>query len=214
MLIAVITGASSGLGKAIAHSLRNDFTVIDWSLPVVDLRKPESVHAAALQIFKHVDVLVNCAGVNLPIDYLTKIQPEEWDAMLSVNTRGIWLTTKYLANMMRGGTILNIISTAATQPMRYSLPYNASKAAAAMMTRQMARELKATHDITVFGVSPGWLEDTPMTQATDKRLKQLRDLDPINDRIEAATVAEFIAFLLSTKARHRHLNGSIIEYGQ
>jgi NAD(P)-dependent dehydrogenase (short-subunit alcohol dehydrogenase family) len=212
MPTAVITGAASGLGKAIAEAMADHYTITDWSLPALDLRSLDAVSDAAEQL-KRVDVLINCAGVNLPIDYLTRISAEEWDNIFAVNCRAIWLTAKHLAGKMQGGTILNIISSAAVQPMRCSLPYNASKAAVQMMTRQMARELKWTHDITVFGVSPGWLEGTPMTQATDERLKVLRDLEPVNDRIDPAAVAGMISYLLAKPERHKHLNGSIMEYG-
>lgn len=212
MPTAVITGASSGLGKAIAEAMAGHYEIVDWSLPAVDLRKPENVRDAAARLEK-VDALVNCAGVNMPIDHLTEIHNHEWDMVFEINTRAIFFTAKYLIPVMTGGTICNIISSAATQPMTYSLPYNASKAAAAMMTRQMAKELTPGHGITVFGISPGWMEGTAMTEATDKRLMELRGLVPPIDRIRPYLVAEFVAWLLARRERNLYLNGSILEYG-
>jgi NAD(P)-dependent dehydrogenase (short-subunit alcohol dehydrogenase family) len=121
--------------------------------------------------------------------------------------------------------VCNIISNASHMPMRFSLAYNASKAAAAMLTRQMARELWGTHGVTVFGVSPNRLHGTPMSVAIDQqvgvargwpldkvRKKQLEAL-PIGEETDPAAVAEFIGFLLSTKERHRYLHGAILDYG-
>jgi NAD(P)-dependent dehydrogenase (short-subunit alcohol dehydrogenase family) len=145
---------------------------------------------------------------------------------MAVNARAMLYTVQaLLPALSAGGTVCNIISNASHMPMRHSLAYNASKAAADMLTRQMARELWGTHRVTVFGVSPNRLHGTPMSVSVDRqvaisrawsaaevRRRQLEAL-PIGEETDPATVAEFVAWLLSTKERHRYLHGAILDYG-
>jgi NAD(P)-dependent dehydrogenase (short-subunit alcohol dehydrogenase family) len=229
--LAIVTGASSGLGEEIAMAISHDYRVIDWSLETgVDVSDVKSVIDAVNVLFdihgecKKIDLLVNCAGTNL-IRYLGDTLTEEFDHVMGTNARSIFLTARFLLKSLRGGTVLNIISTASHAPMTASLAYNASKAAAEMMTRQMAHELIVTHDITVFGVSPNKLADTAMSAKTDRDVARVRDWSAAETEAHAraarlthketppAMVAEFIAFLVSRKDRHEYLAGSILEYG-
>jgi NAD(P)-dependent dehydrogenase (short-subunit alcohol dehydrogenase family) len=143
---------------------------------------------------------------------------------IAVNSASILNTVQALWPKLRGGgTVCNVISNASHMPMRMSLAYNASKAAAAMMTRQIARELGPA--VTVFGVSPNRLQGTPMSMEVDKQVSALRgwtweetrqkqlEALPIGEETDPATLAEFIGFLLSNKRRHRYLHGAILEYG-
>jgi len=229
---AVVTGAYQGLGKLIAARLAlNGYTVHRWDLKGdahVDVTSKSSVALAAerLQaVTPHVDVLVNCAGYN-QIKPIPELDAYTWDHHMNVNARGMLFTVQaLLENLSAGGTVCNIISNASHLPMRYSIAYNASKAAAAHMTRQMARELFGTHKVTVFGVSPNRLRDTPMSANFDKACAEVRgwtaeetarrqlEVMPIGEETDPLAVAEFIGFLLSTKERHRYLHGAIMEYG-
>lgn len=229
---AVVTGAAQGLGSLIARQLAMEgYEVHHWDIKnasSVDVADKRSVEAAAerLQLIApHIDVLVNCAGVN-QICSIPRLEPELFDRHIAVNARGMLFTVQALLSALsHGGTVCNIISNASHLPMRYSIAYNASKAAAAHMTRQMARELWGTHKITVFGVSPNRLKDTPMSANFDKACAEVRgwtaeetakrqlEVMPIGEETDPAVVAEFIGFLLSTKERHRYLHGAIMEYG-
>lgn len=235
MKTAVITGASSGLGALIKDEIESlpyalgdyeDWTAVDWSLTTgVDIRQNSDViMAAAAMAEVKVDILVNCAGVNR-IDFIPDMPVSEWDLVMDTNARGIFLVTRALLENLRGGTILNIVSNASHVPMTSSLAYNASKGAAAIMTKQMARELKKTHDITVFGVSPNKLAGTGMSEYIDSRVQELRGWSteearayqlaglPAGEETDPRVLAEFIAFLLSSKERHKFLAGCIIPYG-
>jgi NAD(P)-dependent dehydrogenase (short-subunit alcohol dehydrogenase family) len=109
--------------------------------------------------------------------------------------------------------------------MTASLAYNASKAAAAMMTKQMAHELGPEYGITVFGVSPNKLAGTVMSAYTAIRIAEIRGWHPeeVARRQAAALparketpvrlVAEFVAWLLTKKERHEYLQGCILNYG-
>lgn len=243
---AVVTGAFQGLGRRIADALEahGEYIVHRWdvrSISVglhyyVDLENEASVRATARRVKDMTDngtlhALVNCAGVN-NLSSIEELSADSFDRHMNVNARAILLTVQALLPMMKqkasyepGGTVCNIISNASHQPMRMSLAYNASKAAAAMITRQMARELFDTHGLTVFGVSPNRLHGTPMSVDVDKQVAQVRgwtseEVDvhkfeslPIHEETDPAAVAEFVAWLLTTKERHRYLHGSILDYG-
>jgi NAD(P)-dependent dehydrogenase (short-subunit alcohol dehydrogenase family) len=222
----VITGGSSGLGQCIVDA-GSQHTFIDWSLSTnVDVRDERSIERAADDL-KHdkVDVLIQCAGINA-IDYLLNVERAAWDNVMNTNARGLYMVAKELLPWLApGGTILNIVSNASHVPMTASAAYNASKGAAEILTRQMARELKKTHDITVFGISPNKLAGTAMSNYIDKRVVELRGWTqeqaqayqlaalPAGEETDPATLAEFILFLLSNKQRHKYLNGCIIPYG-
>lgn len=224
--VAVVTGGAGGLGKLIVQELGNYHAFDDirvWDLPNVDVGYYSEVQRAAHNL-ERCDVLVNCAGLN-------RLRP--WlgmsDAFMMEHMQTNAFAHLYTAQALwpflvqSGGTVCNIISNASHKPMTHSLAYNASKAAAAMVTRQMARE--AGGSVTIFGVSPNRLRGTPMSESVDSQVSVLREWSaeetqrkqreamPIGEETDPAMVAEFIGFLLSTKARHRYLHGSILEYG-
>lgn len=234
----VITGASSGLGKCIAKALESqyddsgevpsNFKIIDWSLNTgVDIRDIDSVEKAAKKVSSAVhcvDVLINCAGIN-HIEFIPKLAEEDWDRIIDTNAKGIFLVSQALLPLLRGGTVLNIVSNASHMPMTSSLAYNASKGAAEIMTKQMSRELIKTHGITVFGISPNKLKNTGMSAYIDNKVQELRGWTaeearnyqlaslPAGEETDPETLAEFIAFILSSKQRHKYFAGCIIPYG-
>jgi len=221
----VITGASSGLGAAIARATSNYSNVYDWSINAgVDVRSRTSIGHAVGSAPDKVDVLINAAGVN-GIDYLPDVAEAEWDRIMDTNAKGIFLVTQALLPKLRDGTVLNIVSNAAHIPMTSSLAYNASKGAAEIMTKQLARELIKTHNITVFGISPNKMAGTAMSRVIERRVCALRGWTPeeankyqlaalpAGEETDVETLAEFIAFLLSNKQRHKFFAGCIIPYG-
>lgn len=228
----VITGASSGLGKAISYAMqrRENVNIINWSLDAgVDVRDRKSIKNIGLKMIptngpNEIDILINCAGIN-HIDFIPDLKEDDWDRVVDTNAKGIYLASQALLSYMKGGTILNIVSNASHMPMTSSLAYNASKGAAEIMTKQMSRELIKTHNITVFGISPNKLKNTGMSAYIDNKVCELRGWTPEEARnyqlaslpagveTDPETLAEFIAFILSTKERHRYFAGCIIPYG-
>lgn len=220
----IITGGSSGLGAEIVKAI-SYADITDWSLSTdVDLQDSRSIKKAAEKVSGPIDVLINCAGVN-EIAWLKDLQEYDWDNLMAVNAKAIYLTTRVLLPQLRGGTVLNIVSNASHIPMTCSLAYNASKGAAAIMTKQLARELGKTHGITIFAISPNKLKGTMMSQYIEQRVQETRGWTqeqaqayqlaalPASEETDPAVLAEFIAFLLEKKERHKYLAGCDIPYG-
>ncbi len=216
----LVTGAKSGLGRAICEYLRYDgHTVFEY-----DIEDGQNI-LAPKGLPTQLDVLINCAGINR-INWLPKVTSAEWDLVMDTNAKGIFtMTQACLPQLIASkGTVVNIVSNAAHMPMRCSAAYNASKGAALILTKQLARELIGD-GITVFSVSPNKLSGTGMSDDIDQQvvatrgwtLEQAqayqmqglltgRETDPNR-------CAEFIAFLLSDKDRHQMLAGCDLQYG-
>lgn len=218
---ALVTGSGSGLGAAIADELKAvGYTVVGYDIKEGhDVLKPE-LHALPEKL----DVLVNCAGVN-KINWLPKVTSDEWDAVMDVNAKGIFKMTQACLPQLKAskGTVLNIVSNAAHMAMRCSAAYNASKGAALILTKQLARELSP--DVTVFSVSPNKLSGTGMSRSIDEQVVKTRGWTMeqavkyqlagllTGEETSPELVAEFIGFLLSTKERHKYLAGCDLPYG-
>ncbi len=178
--VALVTGASGGIGRALAKALasegcnlilasRNEPALKKISKELAkrkmqilarpcDVRDPHSVDdlfRAALRKFRKVDILINNAGIahaNLTID---KLPYPVWKDVLATNLDGTFLVTQAaLAVMKRGGTIVNNLSIAATRVFAGSAAYNASKHAALGLTNTLREELRS-RGIRVIGLLPG-----------------------------------------------------------
>ena len=166
------------------------------------------------------------AGIN-GIDFLEDLKEEDWDKIVDTNAKGIYMMTKAcLPKLIESkGTVLNIVSNAAHMPMTSSLAYNASKGAALIMTKQLARELTKRYGITVFSISPNKLHGTAMSEQIDDEVVRTRgwtkeqavqyQLNGLlaGEETPVEAVAEFVTFLLSSKERHKYLTGTDIPYG-
>jgi len=220
----LVTGSASGLGLEIFKALIKVPENLVYPYDIIngaDVCSPNADY-----IPRKLDVLINCAGIN-KIDWLGHVTEEQWDAVMNTNAKGIFKMTQACLPMLvkSKGTVLNIVSNASAMPMTCSLAYNASKGAAHIMTLQLARELTRQFGITVFGISPNKLAGTRMSEDIDRQVCQTRGWTMEHAReyqlagllageeTPPERVAEFIAFLLSSKERHKHLTGCVIPYG-
>ena len=220
----IVTGGANGLGAAIVKRLRLDHNVISYDLPRYDVRFPTAPNE--LMKGEKIGILVNCAGFNT-LDWLENLREEDWEAIMDVNAKGIYKMSQFFLRDLTQthGTILNIISDAAHRPMRASLAYNASKAAAWIMTLQLARELTLKNGITVFGIAPAHIADTKMSRQIGEEVRRVRGWSPEeNDRmmkngmvtgefVQTDVLADFIGYLLNRKERHLMLSGCVLPYG-
>lgn len=237
-LNAVVTGAASGLGRLIAAKLEMaGVRVIRYDLHFMtefagfvsgDVRSPEATNLLARveeEFDGRLDLLVNCAGVN-KINWLDDVARHEWEEVMDINAYGPFRMTQYLHGPLRAadGVVCNIVSNAAHMPMRCSAAYNASKAAALMVSKQLAREL-VDEGITVFSVSPNKLSGTGMSRSIDEQVCRTRgwsreeaqayQINGLLTKEETSPhrCADFVAGLLLDRTVNRPLAGCDLPYG-
>lgn len=227
----MITGSNSGLGLAMALALEAEgHNVIPFDIgggnDVRRANEKKASGAVSMYGVDSLDVLINNAGVNR-IAWLEDVDDDDWDEVMGVNAKGIYKMTQACLPLLKQskGTVINIVSNAAHVPMTCSLAYNASKAAAHIMTLQLARELTKKHGITVFGIAPNKLEGTGMSRDIEEQVTatrgwstaeaRQRQLDALvtGEETPPEAIAMFVAFLLRSKENHKYLSGCILPYG-
>jgi NAD(P)-dependent dehydrogenase (short-subunit alcohol dehydrogenase family) len=225
--VAMVTGAGSGIGAAIAGRLADEgATVIVADLDEAAARKvaaqierdggiaaaiqqdvgdPASVEnsvAFALDKFGQLDVAVNNAGITGDLAPLADYSLDGWDKVIAVNLSGVFYGMKYqIPAMLRsgGGSIVNIASILGSVAARDSAGYNAAKHGVVGLTKTAALEY-SKDGVRVNAIGPGYI-DTPLLQALDRQVYDgLVDLHPIGRLGKPEEVAELALFLASDKA--------------
>ena len=222
--IAVVTGATKGIGKAIVSRLtKENYFVIAVDIDekggkklLAEFRKDKLQFAKAdiskgkivkhlferiLKEYKHIDVLVNNAGI-IRDNMIWNMSEEDFDLVMNVNLKGTWLMCKEVSKIMKeqkSGRIINI-SSRAWLGNRGQSNYSASKAGVVALTRVLALEL-GKYNVSVNAVAPG-LIDTPLTQKLEKEvLEKLIDAQPTKTMGKTEDVANAVSFLASEKTQ-------------
>lgn len=226
-LVAIVTGAGRGIGRAIALRLasegarvavvsrteknsaqvaeeinaRHAGMAIGYAVDAADHAAVQTLCAKVLADFSRVDVLVNNAGITK--DGLSmRMSVEDWDAVMATNLRGAFNFYQGVARAMmkqRSGRIINIASVAGLMGNAGQANYAASKAGLIAFTKVIAREL-ATRGITANAVAPGFIT-TDMTDVLSQEIKDtvVKQI-PVQRFGEADDIAAAVAFLASAEA--------------
>ena len=233
--VALVTGASRGLGKAIALKLAaegarvtvNYMNSADKAEEVVKEIISRGGNAAAVRAditslpevekmvdslyeqFGRIDILVNNAGVTKD-ELLLSMTPEDWDIVIKTNLGGLFNCTKAVAKYMmvqKSGRIINISSVAGERGGRGQSNYAASKGGINAFTRSVAMEL-APKKITVNAVAPGVVE-TEMSSTVIRRAKDIiLDAVALKRLGQPEEIANVVAFLASDDASY--ITGEVI----
>lgn len=221
--VAVVTGASRGIGKSIALALAAkgativavDMDQASTEAVVAELQAAggkalavvgnvtvsadvERMFEAAFEAFGRVDILVNNAGITRD-GLLMRMKDEDWDAVLNVNLKGAFLCTRAVFKIMskqRYGRIINIASVVGQMGNAGQANYCASKAGLIGLTKSNAREM-AKRNITVNAVAPGFIT-TAMTEALSEKVRaELTAQIPLERLGSADDIANAVLFLAS-----------------
>ncbi|AFY68680.1 3-oxoacyl-(acyl-carrier-protein) reductase [Thalassoporum mexicanum PCC 7367] len=222
--VALITGASRGIGRATAIALAEQGAkvVINYARSSAaaeelvkeiessggeaialqaDVSQADQVDAlvkAAMDKWGQIDVLVNNAGITKDT-LLLRMKPEDWQAVINLNLTGVFLCTRAIAKIMlkqKSGRIINIASVAGQMGNPGQANYSAAKAGVIGFTKTVAKEL-APRGITVNAVSPGFIA-TDMT--ADLKADKILEFIPLGRYGDPTEVAGTIRFLAADPA--------------
>ncbi len=227
--VAVVTGSSRGIGRAIAIKLAglgakvvvNYHSSEQAAQEVVeevrseggeavavqaDVKDPEQAKgliAAALDAFGRLDILVNNVGITRDT-LLMRMKEDDWDIVMETNLKGTFNCTKAAQRPMirqRYGRIINITSVSGVAGQVGQANYSASKAGVIGFTKAVAREL-GTRNITVNAVAPGYVQTEQTADLPQELIDYILELTPMKRPGTAEEIANAVAFLASEEASY------------
>jgi 3-oxoacyl-[acyl-carrier protein] reductase len=227
--VALVTGASRGIGRAIALEIAQEGAdvVVNFSrsqdkanevartiealgrralVLKADVSRADDVEEMRRQIideFGGIDILVNNAGTHYHLKSW-EMDYTEWSRVLGVNLDGVFLCCKTFSPEMRAkkwGRIINISSVIAFTGTNHEAHYAASKAAVVGLTKSLALEL-APYNITVNAIAPGWIETDMTSGATEDEKKKALEFVPLGRFGRPEDIAHAAVFLASDNASY------------
>ncbi|AHJ31205.1 3-oxoacyl-[acyl-carrier-protein] reductase [Nodularia spumigena] len=223
--VAIITGASRGIGRAIALELATQGATIivnyaNYSgaaesvvadiiadggqaialqADVSQAQQVDTLISTVMEKFKRIDILVNNAGITRDT-LLLRMKPEDWQAVIDLNLTGVFLCTRAVSKIMlkqRSGRIINIASVAGQMGNPGQANYSAAKAGVIGFTKTVAKEL-ASRGITVNAVAPGFIA-TDMTSSLSNTEDILKYI-PLGRYGQPEEIAGMVRFLAADPA--------------
>ena len=235
---ALVTGASGGIGEAIARVLHAQGATVGLhgtraeklealvaelgeraKVFPADLSDRDAVKALGRQAeadLGGVDILVNNAGITKD-GLFVRMSDADWDSVLEVNLTAVFRLTRELTHPMmrrRSGRIINITSVVAVTGNPGQANYCAAKAGMIGFTKSLAQEI-ATRNVTVNCVAPGFIESAMTDKLNDKQKEAIMGAIPAKRMGASAEVAAAVAFLASAEAAYVtgqtiHVNGGMV----
>lgn len=233
--VALVTGASRGIGREIALTLAREgaFVIINyngsedrakeveetirknggeaviWKCNVSSFQETEEMVKAVVKEYGHVDILVNNAGITRD-NLVAGMKESDFDEVIATNLKGTFNTIRHLYRnflKLRGGRIINLSSVSGVLGNAGQANYAASKAGVIGLTKSVAKEL-AGRNVTVNAVAPGYIT-TDMTAAMpEEARKQILSQIPLKREGKPEDVAEVVAFLADEGAAY--ITGQVI----
>jgi 3-oxoacyl-[acyl-carrier protein] reductase len=229
--VAIVTGGSRGIGraivqglaregarvaftyaqnKALAEEVANGDTILGFQTDVTDFNQCRDFVKLVKEKWGAVDLLINNAGITR--DKLAAMMSEkDWDDVIDTNLKGVFNITKPVVGLMirqRRGSILNITSISGIIGMPGQINYSASKAGVIGFTKALAKELAKAH-VTVNALAPGFVE-TDMTAVLNEEYKaKALEQVPLGRFATPSEMAEVAMFLLSDRASY--ITGQVIQ---
>ena len=230
---AVVTGASRGIGKAIALELAKEgaFVVINYNgstekaqevkaeieknggsaqIFQCDVSQYEECQTFINEVIKKIDILINNAGITKD-GLLMRMTEEDFDRVLDVNLKGTFHTIRFVSRQMmkqRYGRIVNMASVVGISGNAGQANYAASKAGVIGLTKAAAKEL-ASRGVTVNAVAPGFIETDMTDQLPEKIREAVIGQIPLGTFGKPEDVAKTVVFLASDHASY--ITGQVIQ---
>lgn len=227
--VALVTGASRGIGRAVAIRLAKSGAKIavnyagnqaaaeevkqiieanggEAILVQADVSDAESVDTmvqTVMEAFGRIDILVNNAGITRDT-LLMRMKEADWNAVIQTNLTGVFYVTKAVAKIMmkqRSGKIVNMSSVVGLMGNAGQANYAAAKAGVIGFTKSMAKEL-AARNITVNAIAPGFIATDMTAVLSDKVKEDLATKIPLGRLGEADDIANAVIFLVSDCASY------------
>ncbi|NLM26129.1 MAG: 3-oxoacyl-[acyl-carrier-protein] reductase [Firmicutes bacterium] len=233
--VAIVTGATRGIGKAIALTLldagakvvvcgRNQELLNEYNQPNVlpikaDVSKPNEVDQIIKQVLDkwgRIDILVNNAGITRD-GLLMRMSDEDWQQVLDVNLSGaFYLCRSAIRPMMkqRSGKIVNISSVIGVTGNPGQINYAAAKAGLIGLTKSLAKEV-ASRGILVNAVAPGYIDTDMTNQLSEQQKEAIVKMIPLGRTGTVEDVAQLVYFLVSDANKYItgqtiHVDGGLV----
>ncbi|MBN1491939.1 MAG: 3-oxoacyl-[acyl-carrier-protein] reductase [Phycisphaerae bacterium] len=232
--VAIVTGAARGIGREICLALADEgahiagvdlladalaetqrlveakgVQMMTCEANVADRASVERMRDAVVEKFGRIDILVNNAGITRDTLMLSMTE-EQWDAVIQVNLRGVFICSRVVAETMlraRYGRIINMASVSGLMGNPGQANYAASKAGVVGFTKSIAKEL-AKRNILCNAVAPGFIATDMTAVLPDKVKDTVRELIPARRFGEASEVASVVQFLAGPDAAY--VTGQVI----
>lgn len=234
--VAIVTGASRGIGRSIAETLAaegakvvvnyhssaagaeevvsqiqaNGGEAMAYQANVGDFEEAQAMVKAALDVYGQVDILVNNAGTTRDT-LLMMMKEDDWDIVINTNLKSMFNCCKAVLRPMirkkNGGRIINISSIVGLAGQGGQTNYAASKAGIIGFTKSLAKEV-GSRDITVNAIAPGFFPTALTDVLSDDMVQKALELIPLGRLGELEEVAHLVAFLASDKAAY--ITGEVV----